>query len=141
MMSRVTRHFTLPVASTESVTDAKLFQYGKTATLYFDYFVNGVAKRSGIRFEGVAAIQTRNERFSSSHSISSFDKLTEIHESNWVSQIKQEIGDLYQDELIHFRHFVIYLDSVGSFEVLSTGFDILPEELGSWESLQPATDN
>jgi len=138
-MSRVTRHFTLPVASTGSVTDAKLFQYGKTVTLYFDYFVDGVAKRSGIRFEDAVAMRTRNERFSSSQSISSFDKLTEIHESAWVTQIKQEIGDLHQDELIQFRHFVIYLDSAGSIEVLSSDFVILPEESGSWESLRPTT--
>lgn len=121
------------------MTDAKLFQYGKTVTLYFDYFVDGKAKRSGIRFEGAAATRTRNERFSSSQSISSFDKLTEIHESAWAAQIKEEIGDLYQDELIQFRHFVIYLDSVGSFEVLSSDFEILPEESGSWESLRAAT--
>ncbi|HBN76868.1 MAG TPA: hypothetical protein DD473_13825 [Planctomycetaceae bacterium] len=137
-MSRVTRHFTLPVASAESVTDPKLFQYGKTVTLYFDYFEDGVAKRSGIRFESVAATRTRNERFASSQGMS-FDKLKEIHESAWVAQMKQEIGHLYQNELSQFRHFVIYLDSAGSFEVLASDFEILPEESGSWESLRAAT--
>lgn len=138
-MSQIKRHYKLPVCSTDSVTDAKLFQYGKTVTLYFDYFEGGVAKRSGIKFEGAVATQTRSERFSSSQSISSFDNLTEIYESPWVVQIKQEIGHLYIGEIVQFRHFVIYLDSVGSFEILSSGFKILPEELGSWELLRVTT--
>lgn len=138
-MSRVTRHYRLPVASTESVTDAKLFQYGKTVTLYFDSFVDGVPKRSAIRFEDAVASRRRNERFSSSWNVKAFDTLTEILESDWEVQIKREVHERHHDELSEFRHFAIYLDSAGSFEVLSSGFEILPEESGSWESLRPTT--
>lgn len=138
-MSRVTRHYKLPVASTESVTDPKLHQFGKTVTLYFDYFLDGVPKRSGIRFDEAVATRTRNERFSSSWNVKAFDTLTEIHESDWKSQIKQEVHERHHEELTQFRHFAIYLDSAGSFEVLSSDFEILPEESGSWESLRAAT--
>lgn len=134
-MSRVTRHYKLPVASTASVTDPKLHKFGKTVTLYFDYFLDGILKRSGIRFEGAVATRTRSERFSSSWNVKAFDTLTEILESDWKSQIKQEIHESYHEELAQFRHFAIYLDSAGSFEVLSSDFEILPEESGTWESL------
>lgn len=138
-MSRVTRHYKLPVASTESVTDPKLYQVGKTVTLYFDYFSSGIPKRSGIRFVDAIATRTRSERFSSSWNVKAFDTLTEILESDWKSQIRQEVHERHHEELTQFRHFAIYLDSAGSFEVLSTDFEILQEESGSWESLRAAT--
>lgn len=138
-MSKVTRHYRLPVASTESVRDPKFFQFGKTATLYFDYFIGNEARRSGIRFDGVIAVLTRSERFSSSWNVKAYDTLTEIHQSPWAVQIRQEISEMYRGELDKFRHFAIYLDSAGSFEVLCVGFEVLPEEIGSWESLSITT--
>ncbi len=138
-MSRVTRHYRLPVASSDAVSAPKLFKYGKTATFYFDYFVDDEPKRSGIKFDGVIGQQTRSERFSSSWNVKAFDTLTEILESDWKEQIKREVHERHHDDLTQFRHFAIYLDSAGSFEVLSSDFEILPEESGSWESLQVTT--
>lgn len=135
-MSRVTRHYRMPVASTASVTYPRLFQNGKTVTIYFDYFVDNVAKRSGIKFNDAIATYTRREQFSSSWNVKAFDTLTEIHESDWKSQIAEEIAARHHSELDRFRHFAFYLDGTGSFEVLSSDFEILPEESGSWESLQ-----
>ena len=135
-MSRVTRHYRLPVASTDSISDPKLFKEGRTVTLYFDYLIDNEPRRSGIRFDGVVCLRTSNERFSSSWNVKAFDTLTEIHDSEWPAQIKREIHERHHSELSGFRHFAVYLDSTGSFEVLSTDFEILPEESGSWESLR-----
>ena len=136
-MSRIKRHYELPVCSTDSVTDAKLFFYGKDVTLYFDYHIEGHPKRSGIRFTGTIALRTNCERYATI--AANYDRLTEYLDSSWLEELRSQSDRLYRDELLIYRHFGIYLDSAGSFEVLSTDFEILPEESGSWESLQATT--
>lgn len=125
--------------SSENVSGAKLFEFGRTLTLYFDYFVEDEPRRTGIRFHGVVIAQKRCERFASSWNVKSYDTLTEIHKSPWVEQIKQELSGQYGHELDRFRHFAIYLESLASLEVICTGFDLIQEEPGSWETLNVNT--
>ncbi len=136
-MSRIKRHYELPVCSTDSVTDPIVWCFGKTATIFFDYFVSGEPRRSGIRFVETIALRTYNERFG--QIAGNYDHLTEYLDSPWLSELERRSDRLYRDELASYRHFGIYLDSAGSFEVLAKGFEILPEEPGSWESLRLTT--
>ena len=133
MMAKTVRHYELPVPSTESVTDATLHLIGRNAILRFDYFKDGKPFRSGIRFTGVVATQSRSERCSTSNHMKAFDTLVEVAESSWLEKQRDEMAEMYRNEMTA-RHFMIYLDSVGCLEVLADDFEIYPEEAGSWES-------
>lgn len=132
-MTRNLRHFRLPVPSTESVTDASLHLFGKSAVLKFDYFYEGEPRRSGIRFSGVAATQSRSERSCLPWHLKAYDVLVEVADSPWISRQREEISEMYRNEF-NVRHFVIYFDSVGCFEFLAVDFEICQEEAGSWET-------
>lgn len=131
-MSKLVQHFELPVPSTETIHDARLSQYGKTVLLRFDYYRDSIAKKSGIRFLEVIALRTRSERACTSWHIRPYDKLSEVLESEWVQQMMTEMPNQYRSSFEH-RHFMIFLDSSGCFEVLAKNFEIIPEEDGTWE--------
>ena len=130
-MRRFVRRFDLPVPSTESVTDASLHLYGRTAAIRFDYLLDGKPRRSALLFRMVAATQSRSERCCTSTHIKSFDALIEIVDSKWVKTQREEISEMYRAEFAA-RHYAIYFDSVGSFELLAESFEVMPEEAGSW---------
>jgi hypothetical protein len=132
-LSKFIAHFELPVPSTESIHDARVAQYGKVAILRFDYYQDSKARRSGIRFDEVIALKTRGERACTSWHIRSYDKLTEVVDSEWAKQMREELPYQYRSQFEH-RHFMIYLDSAGCFEVLAKGFQVIPEEDGEWDS-------
>ena len=131
-MSKFIPHFELPVPSTESIHDARLNQFGKVVILRFDYYRDSKAKRSGIRFGEVMALKTRGERACTSWHIRPYDKLTEVVDSEWAQQMMVELPSQYRSSFEH-RHFMIYLDSSGCFEVLAKDFEVLPEEDGEWD--------
>lgn len=132
-MGRFKRHYELPVCSTDAVTDAKLFCYGKDVPLYFDYYIKGEPRRSGIWFLEAIALRTYTERYAKI--AANYDRLVEYLDSQWIEELRNHTDGLYRDDLLNYRHFGIYLDSAGSFEVLAQGFEIMQEEPGSWENL------
>lgn len=130
-MRRFIRQFDLPSPSTESVTDASLHLYGRRAAIRFDYLLDGKPRRSALLFSGVAATRSRSERCCTSTHIKSFDALIEIVDSQWVKTQCEEISEMYRAEFA-VRHYSIYFDSVGCFELLAEGFEVMPEEAGAW---------
>ncbi len=133
-MGKFVRCYELPVPSTESVTDASLHVHGKNAVIRFDYYRDEASWRSGLRFKEVASTRSRSERCCTSMHIKSFDALIEIVDSQWVETQRKEISKTYRDEF-SAKHYRIYFDSVGCFEILARDFEVMPEEAGSWAEL------
>jgi hypothetical protein len=122
--------------STESVTDATFQLIGRKGIIRFDYYRDGTAYRSAIRFTGVVSSRTTSERCCTAWQIEdSYDTLCEVEESTWLKVVKEQMPERYRDELA-VRHFMIYLDSAGCFEVLADGFEEVTEETGSWKELK-----
>lgn len=134
-MGRIVRHFELPVPSTDSVTDASFHIYGKSVQIRFDYYRDDTPRRAALRFSGAVSTKTRSERCCTSWHVKAFDVLLEIMESPWIEELRKDIAQRYRDEFTT-RHFAIYFDSVGCFEVLADDFELIPEEEGSWEELR-----
>lgn len=130
-MSKVVRHYELPVSSTESVTDATIHVRGRSVEIRFDYYRDGEPRRTALCFKGAVSTKTRSERCCTSWHVKSYDVLREILESPWVEELRNDIAPRYRDEF-GARHFAIYFDSVGSFEILADDFELMPEEAGSW---------
>jgi len=117
-----------PVPSTEFEGDARLFGN----VLRFQYSRDGVAYRGGIRFGGVAASRARAERCCTSwHIKGAYDTLVEIDGSVWSKEIKADTAERWRNHW-KMRHFMIYLDSVGCFEIIADSWEALPEEAGRW---------
>jgi hypothetical protein len=104
----------------------------------YEYSRDGTRFRSGIRFENHRALRTRAESSCTIwHIDSAYDTLTEVQESPWVTEIYNDTSAQWRDHWT-MRHYIIYLDGSGSFEVIAESWEIIPEERGSWKSTSPA---
>lgn len=126
--------FQIPEPSTASATDAKLCDEVGGIVLRYDYYRDGIAFRSGIRFVKALATRTRAERCCTTwHIENAYDFLIEVTESPWVEELRRHTAPHWRhDQEMH--HYMIYLDSVGCFEVVSESYEALSEEVGSWET-------
>lgn len=119
-------------------SNAKLCWDGGTLTLLYDYdryqdehFVGTF--RSGLRFRLVRAYRYRAESHCTTwHVESSYDTLVEIEDSEWVAELRalstsRKMGDH------EMHHYMVYLDSSGSYEIVAGSWEVLPEEEGSWD--------
>ena len=133
MISVKKQLFEIPEPSTESVTDATLQIVGRIGILRYDYYREGTAFRSAIRFSGLMAARTLSERCSAAWHIEGvYDTLSEVTNSEWIQEVREGMPERYRGDL-SLRHFMIYLDSAGCFEILAESYDVTPEEVGSWE--------
>jgi len=124
-----------PVPSTDFSTDASLCLEGAFPTIRFSYCRGKDAKRSGIRFTRVLATRTRSERCCTEwHIQGAYDTLVEVPDSSWVDDLRADIPVRWRDEQ-EMHHYMIYLDSVGCFEVVAAAWEVVPEEAGSWKSI------
>ena len=115
--------FQLPLPSTELDGDA--FLCG--SVLRFRYSRDGVVYQSGISFGRVSATRTRAERCCSAwHIDGAYDTLVEIEDSQWVTEVRTDTQMMWRDKWM-MKHYMIYLDSAGCFEIIAESWEILPE--------------
>ena len=104
-------------------------------TIRYEYFRDRVIYRSGIRFKSMAAIRIRAERCCTVTYIEGvYDTLSEVENSSWVAEIRADTQEQWRNHW-NMRHFMIYLDSSGCFEVIADDWDALPEEKGAWSDI------
>jgi hypothetical protein len=113
--------YSVPVPSTEFESGGA---YLCDHVIRFEYYRTGVLYRSGFRFNAMAAARTRAERCCTVwHIEGAYDTLVQVEDSSWVDEIRDQW---------EMRHYMIYLDSAGCFEVIAASWEVLPEEEGSW---------
>lgn len=119
--------YTLPLPSTE--LDGDLVLCGDV--LRFLYRRDGSKYQAGIKFEKVTATRTRAERCCTAwHIDGAYDVLVSVEDSDWLKQIKAETAELWREKWT-MHHYMIYVDSVGCFELIAESFSILPEHMVS----------
>lgn len=105
---------------------------GRIALLRYDYFIDGVPHRSGIRFDGVLTSCTYTENYPPYYARE--DMLREIINSDWLNQMRDKAAKKgYSDELLGAHHYVIALEDSGAYEFIALDYEILPEETGEWK--------
>lgn len=119
---------TLPVPSTSFTTDPTFLHPGGTVELRYEFERAGLAFGGGILFERVRAFRFRGESHCTTwHLESAYDTLVEVTESDWVSELlAAEPSETWGRWKI--RHFLIYIDSAGAYEVAAASWSWLPEE-------------
>jgi hypothetical protein len=133
-MASIKPLYEIPLPSTDFEGDATICG----PVLRFQYYRDGMPYRSGIRFTRVLATRTRAERCSRPwHIEGAYDTLVEVQDSPWVEEMRADTAERWRDEW-KTRHYMIYLDSAGCFEVIAESWAVLPEEHGLWSRTQVA---
>jgi len=126
--------YQVPVASTDFVADAYYEQGHPTAIRYY-YRRDGANYRSGIQFTRVRSTRTRAESSCTAwHVEGAYDTLVEVVNSTWVQELQLETSETQASMGEHWKmhHYMLYLDSVGCFEIIAETWEALPEENGLW---------
>lgn len=123
---------TLPVASTAFEKDPEFVHPGGFAELRFEFARDRVRVRSGLRFNRVRAFRFRSEGHCTSwHVQGTYDTLVEVQPSAWVTELLEaEPSETWGHWQI--RHFLIYLDGAGAYEVAAEAVALLAEGAASW---------
>jgi hypothetical protein len=119
---------TIAVPSTTFTTEAYFDGQGVTPSIRFGYERHGTIYRGAIQFSRVAAVRSRAERCCTAwHVDGSYDTLVQIEPSSRVEEIRADTQEQWRSKW-QMHHYLIYLDSVGCFEVIAESWAALPEE-------------
>jgi hypothetical protein len=122
---------TLPVPSTSFTTEAHFDGRGTSPAIRFGYCKDGVEYRGAIRFDKLSAMRKRAERCCRAwHIEGAYDTLVEIEGSSWVEEIRADTAKQWRNDR-QTHHYMIYLDSVGCFEVIAESWVAEAEEVRS----------
>jgi len=117
--------YRVPVPSTSFTTEAYLDGQGISPAIRFGYEKDGVKHQGGIKFSRVSAVRARAERCCTSwHIEGAYDTLVQVEGSPWAEEIRADTTEQWRDKL-EMHHYMIYLDSVGCFEVLAESWAAL----------------
>lgn len=115
--------YTVAAASTSFTTEA--CWNGSDSAIRFTWNRDGTAQQGGIQFRSVSAFRQTAERCCTAwHVEEAYDTLVEVEDSTWVNEIRVDMDSHWQ---IRFgmHHYMIYLDSVGCFEVIAESWRAL----------------
>lgn len=117
-----------PSAYTE---DATFLHSGGDAELRCIYERNGSMYSGGLRFHRVRAYRFRAEGHCTAwHIEDAYDTLVEVEQSDWIAELlAAEPSETWGQWKI--RHFLIYVDGAGAYEVAAEDCEWLPEERAS----------
>ena len=115
--------YTVPVPSTSFTTHA--YYDGQTEAIRFGYGKDGAKREGGIKFNKVLAVRTRSERCCTAwHIDGAYDTLAEVEGSSWVGELRADTQEQWRDKWA-MHHYMIYLDSVGCFEIIADSWEVL----------------
>jgi hypothetical protein len=111
--------YVLPVPSTNFSEEGYLDGRGPSPAIRYSYLDNGAIRNGGIAFNKVLATRTREERSCTAwHIKGAYDTLVEISDSSWAEELRADTQEQWRNTW-EINHYMLYLDSVGCFEVLA----------------------
>ncbi|HVK37689.1 MAG TPA: hypothetical protein VNA88_04200 [Candidatus Kapabacteria bacterium] len=118
---RKRRILEVDVPSTDFIEEAYWDGRGAAPALRYSFADRGSIVSSGIQFASVKALRKRSENLCTAWHIDEvYDALVEIEDSEWMAELRAD-ADGYPEFLDGMHHYMIYLDSVGCFEVVAGG--------------------
>jgi hypothetical protein len=107
-------------------TDPVLEDSGQYVSIWFTYYDPGREIRTGLRFTTPRAYRWRAEGHSTVwHMEGAYDILVEVVDSEWVRELKESQMD---ETPWTIRHFLIYIEDSGAYEIAAESWSLLPEE-------------
>lgn len=113
------------------IDDVVFTNPGGDAELRCTYERNGSMYAGGLRFHRVRAFRFRAEGHCTLwHVEGAYDTLVEVEQSEWVDELlAAEPSEAWGRWKV--RHFLIYVDGAGAYEVAAADVEWLPEEAAS----------
>lgn len=102
-----------------------LFRSGDVL-LDYTFWSKDVLRESGIHFGNVLAFQRRADIYCTAWHLTGHDKVVEIVDSEWVHELR-EAAELTWREHWNMRHFLVYIDGEGAFEVIAEEVLLTPD--------------
>lgn len=94
-------------------------------TLRFDYQVDGEPNQCSLEFHKVRAYRHRREVHSTAwHIEDAYDTLVEVNHSEWAQEVRNDTSVGWTEHW-SLHHYMIYLDSAGSFEFLAESWRVV----------------
>ncbi|MDD3172670.1 MAG: hypothetical protein PHF63_03265 [Herbinix sp.] len=124
---KVNELWELPFISQELEDGVQFDVYGMDIIISFIYVQKSNIKvRAGIKFDSVLCHMHTSECFTK-NLFNAYDTLVEIKDSEWLEALKTLNGISF----LHWKpsHYAIYFDSVGLYQFIATGYQILVEEV------------
>jgi hypothetical protein len=107
--------------------------------LYFDYDRSGDIFHSGRICHGVRAYRFRSVYHCTPwHIDGSYDTLVEITSSDWIEELWAALPVDLRTDQSEAKHFMIFLDSTGCYEVAGRSWEALREREGLWSTAPEA---
>lgn len=116
----------LPIPSTTLTSEVDLRHDGGSLTLTYEYhdLDKDVRRRGGLGFKRVRAYKYRAETHCTEWHVQAYDSMMEVLGSEWSQDLEAvSAEDGYSYGKLH--HFMIYIDSMGCYEVLGRGWRFL----------------
>lgn len=111
--------FTLPYPSTSAVQEPKLLDQDKGLQILMVCDDDGANCPVNVLFVKPRAFRKRAEIYCKEwHIKDAYDTVCEIEGSDWVAELRNDAVPEWRDYWT-MRHFMIYLDSFGCFEVIA----------------------
>lgn len=114
--------------STAITSDVVSVFDGGSLTLRFQFDRDGSLVWGGVEFKKVRAHQWRAESHCTEwHIEGAYDTVVELEDSPWVAELLMaEPAETWGRWII--RHFMLFIDGAGCFEVAAESVGVLPEE-------------
>jgi len=139
MMAASTKQllYEVPVASTSFLKEA-YWDGSRGGAIRFVYERDGQAVDARIEFQRVAAVRKLAEPYCSVWQIEEcYDTLVEVQPSVWASETLLRVAANASPTINReLHHYMIYLDSVGCFEVLAKGWTFVESAARSEEGIE-----
>ena len=121
----------LPPPPSAFTEDVVFTHPGGSAELRCVYERNGSMYAGGLRFTGVRAYRFRAEaHITPWHVEDAYDTLVEVEHSDWAFELlAAEARETWGQWKI--RHFLIFIDGAGAYEIAAEDYEWLPEQAAS----------
>ncbi|WP_010465572.1 MULTISPECIES: hypothetical protein [Acidovorax] len=111
--------FSLPCPSTAAVREPKIIDEDRGLLLSMVFDDDGHERQMDVLFVKPRAFRKRAEIYCTLwHLTDTYDTVCEVTESDWVAELRNDAVPEWRDRWV-MRHFVIYVDSFGCFEVIA----------------------
>lgn len=123
-------HYLLPEPSTSIVSGIHLESPGGSLSLVYDYDRDGKIYTSGLNFNKVRAYSHVADIHTPAWKIEvAYDQLKELERSDLVTEILNDTPDDQRQSWV-LKHFLIYFDGGGCFDVIAESWEVIGEKEG-----------
>jgi hypothetical protein len=120
--------FSLPCPSTAAIQGPMLVDQDTGLLLSLVCDDDGRKRSIGVAFVKPRAYRKREETYCTQwHIKDTYDTVCEIGESDWVAELRKDAVPEWRERWV-MRHFIVYVDGFGCFEVVAESAALVDED-------------